>query len=125
MNGLWQTTGGKVVKREIPIKATIRKIEEKTGIILKDKDLKYLFNNPEFNCNVYITKVSKDYQKNSYSCNKNDHHAHWYYTKCYQCANSYGIYISLPTEQTICQCNEHEYYEYLNMTANEEKAEYE
>ncbi|CAI2196575.1 7161_t:CDS:1, partial [Funneliformis geosporum] len=60
MKGLWQTPGGKVDKGEIPIKITIRETQEETGIIFKDKDLEYLFNDPEFNCNVYITKVSKD-----------------------------------------------------------------
>jgi hypothetical protein len=33
---------------------------------------------------------NKKYRKNSYSCNENDHHSHWYCTKCYQCANPYG-----------------------------------
>src|SRR5215216_4548632 len=71
MHGLWQTPGRKVDEGEIPMKAAIRETEEETGIIFKDKDLEYLFNDPEFNCNVYITKVPRDVELEQTEKDKN------------------------------------------------------
>ena len=73
---------------------------------------------------------NKKYRKNTYACDENDHHSHWYCTLCFQCANPHGNYISSPTNDTICYCNEEELYtEYLdiisdgNNTENEQQIE--
>jgi hypothetical protein len=68
---------------------------------------------------------NRKYRKNTYACEENDHHSHWYCTNCFQCANPYGNYISAPTKRTICHCNEHEYYEYLNMKSDGDDEEIE
>ena len=59
MYGMWQSPGGKVEGNENPMKAAVRETEEETGIKVKKEDLEYLFNDPEFNCNVYATKIPK------------------------------------------------------------------
>jgi ADP-ribose pyrophosphatase YjhB (NUDIX family) len=81
MKELWQTPGGKVDEGEIPIKAAIRKTEKETGIILKDKDLEYLFNDSEFNCNVYITKIPKDVELEQIEKDKNGPWIHFDFLK--------------------------------------------
>ena len=67
---------------------------------------------------------NRRYRKNTYACEETDHHSHWYCIKCFQCANPQGSYISTPTEQSMCLCNEEEYYaEYLAMTSDDNNAE--
>jgi hypothetical protein len=67
---------------------------------------------------------NKRYQKNTYACEETDYHSHWYCTECFQCANLRGNYISAPTENSVCLCNEDEYYaEYINMTSSDDDAE--
>ena len=73
--------GGKVDKGEIPMKAAIRETEEETGIIFKDKDLEYLFNDPEFNCNAYITKIPKDMELEQIEKDKNGPWIHFDFLK--------------------------------------------
>ena len=60
MYGLWQSPGGKVEKGETSEEAVLRETAEETDIELKLQDLTYLFNDPTFNYDVYITKLQKN-----------------------------------------------------------------
>ena len=60
MYGLWQSPGGKVEKGETSEEAVLRETAEETDIELKLQDLTYLFNDPNFNCDVYMTKLQKN-----------------------------------------------------------------
>jgi len=63
---------------------------------------------------------NKNYRKGTYACSENDHHSHWYCTQCFKCANPYGNYITPPTKNTVCYCNEEEFYdEYLDIAPDE------
>ena len=67
---------------------------------------------------------NRRYRKNTYACEETDHHSHWYCTECFRCANLRGNYIPTPTENSVCLCNEDEYYaEYINMTSSDNDAE--
>src|SRR5947207_12731419 len=59
MCGLWQSPGGKVEEDETSEEAVLRETVEETDIELKLQDLTYLFNDPHFNCDVYMTKLQK------------------------------------------------------------------
>ena len=58
MYNLWQVPGGKVEENEYSIEAILRETEEETGLIIKKDIPQLIFNDPKFNCDVYITKVS-------------------------------------------------------------------
>ena len=60
MCGLWQSSGGKVEEGETSEEAVLRETAEETDIELKLQDLTYLFNDPHFNCDVYMTKLQKN-----------------------------------------------------------------
>ncbi|GES88976.1 hypothetical protein GLOIN_2v1772369 [Rhizophagus clarus] len=49
--------GGKVELGELSIQAVLRETQEETGINLKKEELTYLFNDPNFNCDIYATKL--------------------------------------------------------------------
>jgi ADP-ribose pyrophosphatase YjhB (NUDIX family) len=57
MYNFWQVPGGKVEENEYSIEAVIRETEEETGLIIKKNIPKLIFNDPKFNCDVYVTKV--------------------------------------------------------------------
>src|SRR5215212_9975376 len=57
MYNMWQASGGKVKERESSIQATLRETLEEIGIPLNREDLTFLFNDPEYNCDVYIAKL--------------------------------------------------------------------
>ena len=48
----WQSPGGKVEKEESSEEAALRETKEETGIQFKLSDLTYLFNDPQFDCDV-------------------------------------------------------------------------
>ncbi len=39
------------------MKAALRELEEETGLVAKPEDLKFLINDPNYNCDVYTLKV--------------------------------------------------------------------
>ena len=39
------------------MEAALRELEEETDFVAKSKDLKFLINDPNYNCDVYILKV--------------------------------------------------------------------
>ncbi|GBC00604.1 hypothetical protein RclHR1_03900021 [Rhizophagus clarus] len=57
MYNLWQIPGGKVELGESSIQAVLRKTQKETAIKLKKEELTYLFNDPNFNCDIYATKL--------------------------------------------------------------------
>ncbi|PKK55224.1 hypothetical protein RhiirC2_803042, partial [Rhizophagus irregularis] len=62
MYNLWQVAGGKVENRESSLQAVLRETKEETALDIKKDECVFLFNDPAFNCDVYLTKVP-DYQE--------------------------------------------------------------
>ncbi|CAI2192673.1 7810_t:CDS:2, partial [Funneliformis geosporum] len=56
MYNLWQVSGEKVEENEDSIEAVIRETEKEIGLIIKNNISQLIFNDPKFNCDVYITK---------------------------------------------------------------------
>src|SRR6266542_6434618 len=56
MTNMWQLPGGKT-DREPSMEAALRELEEETDLVAEPEDLKFLINNPNYNCNVYTLKV--------------------------------------------------------------------
>ena len=56
MKNMWQSSGGKT-DGEPSMEAALQKLEEETGLVAELEDLKFLINNPNYNCNVYTLKV--------------------------------------------------------------------
>src|SRR6266511_3364718 len=56
MKNMWQSPRGKT-DGELSMEATLRELEEETGLIAELEDLKFLINNPNYNCDVYTLKV--------------------------------------------------------------------
>ena len=55
MYGLWQVPGGKVEDKETSLEAVLRETQEETGIKLNENQTLLIFNDPEFDCDVYFT----------------------------------------------------------------------
>ncbi len=56
MKNMWQSPGGKT-DREPSMEAALRELEEETGLVAEPEDLKFLINDPNYNCDVYTLKV--------------------------------------------------------------------
>ncbi len=56
MNNMWQSPGGKT-DGKLSMEAALRKLEEETGLVAEPEDLKFLINDPNYNCDVYTLKV--------------------------------------------------------------------
>src|SRR6266542_549335 len=56
MRNMWQSPGGKT-DGEPNMEAALRELEEETGLVAEPEDLKFLINDPNYNCNVYTLKV--------------------------------------------------------------------
>ncbi len=56
MNNMWQSPEGKTDGKQ-SIEAALRELEEEMGLVVESKDLKFLINDPNYNCNVYTLKV--------------------------------------------------------------------
>src|SRR6266542_2679168 len=56
MKNMWQSPGGKTDGKP-SMKAALRELEEETGLVAEPEDLKFLINNLNYNCDVYILKV--------------------------------------------------------------------
>ncbi len=67
---MWQSSGGKTDK-EPSMKAALRELEKETDFVVKPEDLKYLLNNPNYNCNVYTLKVHPNIKLDLIKPNKN------------------------------------------------------
>jgi len=56
MNNMWQSLGEKT-DREPSIEAALRELEKETSLIAEPEDLKFLINDPNYNCDIYTLKV--------------------------------------------------------------------
>src|SRR6266542_1228628 len=56
MNNMWQSPGGKT-DGESSVEAALQKLEKETGLVVELEDLKFLINDLNYNCDVYILKV--------------------------------------------------------------------
>ncbi len=56
MKNMWQSPGGKT-DGEPSVEAALRELEEETGLVAEPEDLKFLINDPNYNCDVYTLKV--------------------------------------------------------------------
>src|SRR6266498_441828 len=56
MNNMWQSLGEKT-DGELSMKAALQELEEETGLVAEPEDLKFLINDPNYNCDVYTLKV--------------------------------------------------------------------
>ena len=68
---MWQLSGGKT-DRESSIEAALRELEKETSLVAKTKDLKFLLNNPNYNCDIYTLKVYLNTEFNLMKSNKNE-----------------------------------------------------
>ncbi|RGB33553.1 hypothetical protein C1646_761542 [Rhizophagus diaphanus] len=57
MYNLWQVAGGKVENRESFLQAVLRETKEEIALDIKKDECIFLFNDPAFNCDVYLTKI--------------------------------------------------------------------
>ena len=58
MADLWQSVCGKTESQNLTLRdATLRELEEEMGLVAIWEDLQFLFNDNNFNCNVYKLKV--------------------------------------------------------------------
>ena len=56
MKNMQQSPGEKTDGKP-SMKAALRELEEETGLVAEPEDLKFLINNPNYNCDVYTLKV--------------------------------------------------------------------
>src|SRR6266511_4455384 len=56
MKNMWQSPGGKT-DREPSMKAALRELEKEIGLVAEPEDLKFLINDPNYNCDVYTLRV--------------------------------------------------------------------
>ena len=55
MGGLWNVPEGKAERNETSIKAAFRETKEETELIIEPDRMKKIFNDTNYNCDVYIT----------------------------------------------------------------------
>src|SRR6266540_1419318 len=53
------------------MKAALRELEKETGLMAESKDLKFLLNNFNYNCDIYILKVHPNTKLDLMEPNKN------------------------------------------------------
>src|SRR6266540_3246874 len=70
MNNMWQLSGKKT-DRKSSMKATFREFEKEISLMTELEDLKFLFNDSNYNCNVYILKVHPNIKLDLMKFNKN------------------------------------------------------
>src|SRR6266542_3359205 len=56
MKNMWQSPGGKTDGKP-SMEAALWELEEETSLVAKLEDLKFLINDPNYNCDVYTLKV--------------------------------------------------------------------
>src|SRR6266511_3284143 len=70
MKNMWQSPGGKT-DGEPSMEAALRELEEETGLVAELEDLKFLINDPNYNCDIYTLKVHPNTKLNLMKSNKN------------------------------------------------------
>ena len=70
MKNMWQLSGGKT-DGELSMEVALRELEKETGFVAETEDLKFLINDPNYNCDVYILKVHPNIELDLTEPNKN------------------------------------------------------
>src|SRR6266498_2728676 len=70
MNNMWQSSEGKIDEK-LSMEAALRELEEETGLVAEPEDLKFLINDPNYNCDVYILKIHPNTELDLMEPNKN------------------------------------------------------
>ncbi len=70
MNNLWQLLEGKI-NRKSSIKAALRELKKEIDLMAESENLKFLLNDPNYNCNVYTLKVYLNTKLDFIEPNKN------------------------------------------------------
>ena len=103
------------------MKAALRELEEETGLVAEPEDLKFLINDPNYNCDVYILKVHPNTELDLMESNKNGEWEKFSFKAYERMARegrtipthtSEAIWIICGCEQIICQLknNPDDYY---------------
>ncbi len=71
MNNMWQSPGGKI-NGESSMEAALRELKKETGLVAESEDLKFLLNDPNYNCDVYTLKVHPNTKLDLMKLNKNE-----------------------------------------------------
>ncbi len=71
MKNMWQLPEEKTDKK-LSMEAVLRELEEETGLIIEPEDLKFLLNNPNYNCDIYILKVYPNTELDLMKSEKNE-----------------------------------------------------
>ncbi len=67
---MWQSLKGKT-NGKLSIEVTFRELEKEMGFIAKSEDLKFFFNNFNYNCDIYTLKVYLNIELDLMEPNKN------------------------------------------------------
>ena len=70
MKNMWQSSEGKT-DGEPSMKAALRELEEETGLMAEPEDLKFLINDPNYNCDIYTLKVHPNTELDLIESDKN------------------------------------------------------
>ena len=71
MNNMWQSLRGKT-DREPSMEVALKELKEETGLVAETEDLKFLLNDPNYNCDVYTLKVYPNTELDLIKSNKNE-----------------------------------------------------
>src|SRR6266498_2903258 len=71
MNNMWQSPEGKT-DGKLSMEAALQELEEETDLMAELEDLKFLINDPNYNCDVYILKVYPNTKLDLMEPNKNE-----------------------------------------------------
>src|SRR6266511_1909311 len=70
MKNMWQSPGGKTDGKP-SMEAALRELEEETGLVAEPEDLKFLINDPNYNCDIYTLKVHPNTELDLIESDKN------------------------------------------------------
>src|SRR6266540_3196912 len=70
MKNMWQLPGGKT-DGEPSMEAALQELEEETGLVAEPEDLKFLINDPNYNCDIYTLKVHPNTELDLMELDKN------------------------------------------------------
>jgi len=70
MNNIWQSPGEKTDKKP-SMEVALKELKEETNLIAEMEDFKFLFNDLNYNCNVYTLKVYPNIEHDLMKPNKN------------------------------------------------------
>ena len=71
MTNMWQSPGGKI-DEEPSMEAALRELEEEISLVVELEDLKFLINDPNYNCDIYTLKVHPNTELDLMEPDKNE-----------------------------------------------------